>query len=436
MPKAIPGLPYTVVKGDTLFGIAKQAYGDGARWREIWRANQSTLISGDPNLIFPGEVVNIPGDLLKADPDTLSDLLPKISGKGKDDFTVIVDGVELVSFVGSMIRTMDTAADGFTNSIAWDITNEKISRALLPYRYPKAKCYLGGVQLVDGILYNVTNKFGEEGIIKDLVCFSPTIDIVDSTVRAPLQAENVTLQQRAKDLVENTGIKVKFDPQAIALDVKPFKRVKVEPTETVFEHLVKLATQRGILISSTPLGELLFTVASTNKKPVATIEEGKPPFRNAEITFDGRSRFNVYKALGRSPRKTSNNAISKDTGIPRSRFFTFQADDSEIGNIQKAADWKRNKALADALTFKIPVDSWYDPKGKLWRENTYVVVKSESMHIPDGFSFLIRAVEYLFEDNNVGAVLDLVPPQAFNAGEIIEPWGVSEESFLDKVIGL
>lgn len=49
---------YTIQSGDTLWGIAQRFLGNGSRWPEIYRA--STLRSGDPNLIFPGEVVNIP----------------------------------------------------------------------------------------------------------------------------------------------------------------------------------------------------------------------------------------------------------------------------------------------------------------------------------------------------------------------------------------
>jgi LysM repeat protein len=49
---------YTIVHGDTLWGIAQKFLGNGSRWPEIYRA--SHLRSGDPNLIFPGEVVNVP----------------------------------------------------------------------------------------------------------------------------------------------------------------------------------------------------------------------------------------------------------------------------------------------------------------------------------------------------------------------------------------
>jgi len=50
---------YTVKSGDTLWGIAKKKCGDGALWPQIY--NASTLRSGNPDLIYPGEVVTIPG---------------------------------------------------------------------------------------------------------------------------------------------------------------------------------------------------------------------------------------------------------------------------------------------------------------------------------------------------------------------------------------
>lgn len=63
---------YTVVGGDTLWGIAQQFYGDGRQWRLIYDANQAEIESvattngrwnpNDPgHWIFPGETFDIPG---------------------------------------------------------------------------------------------------------------------------------------------------------------------------------------------------------------------------------------------------------------------------------------------------------------------------------------------------------------------------------------
>ena len=55
----IPGSDYTVEPGDTLSGIALQAYGNGNDWQIIYHAN-TQVIGPDPNLLRPGEVLFIP----------------------------------------------------------------------------------------------------------------------------------------------------------------------------------------------------------------------------------------------------------------------------------------------------------------------------------------------------------------------------------------
>lgn len=49
---------YVVKKGDTLWAIASDAYGDGNRYPEIFEANKPML--KDPDQIFPGQVLRIP----------------------------------------------------------------------------------------------------------------------------------------------------------------------------------------------------------------------------------------------------------------------------------------------------------------------------------------------------------------------------------------
>ncbi|MGJ0510175.1 MAG: LysM peptidoglycan-binding domain-containing protein [Methylocystis sp.] len=47
---------YTVVAGDTLGGIARKAYHDAGRWRDIVAANPHL----DPSRLRPGETINLP----------------------------------------------------------------------------------------------------------------------------------------------------------------------------------------------------------------------------------------------------------------------------------------------------------------------------------------------------------------------------------------
>lgn len=50
---------YTVKKGDSLWKISKQMYGNGANWNQIYSANKN-VVGKNPNLIYPGQKLVIP----------------------------------------------------------------------------------------------------------------------------------------------------------------------------------------------------------------------------------------------------------------------------------------------------------------------------------------------------------------------------------------
>ena len=50
---------HTVVKGDSLWKIAEKHLGNGARYPEIFEANKPML--SDPDKIYPGQMLRIPG---------------------------------------------------------------------------------------------------------------------------------------------------------------------------------------------------------------------------------------------------------------------------------------------------------------------------------------------------------------------------------------
>jgi nucleoid-associated protein YgaU len=53
------GRTYVVVKGDSLSKIAKREYGDASKWTVIYDANRNLI--KDPDLIYPGQELKIPG---------------------------------------------------------------------------------------------------------------------------------------------------------------------------------------------------------------------------------------------------------------------------------------------------------------------------------------------------------------------------------------
>jgi prophage tail gpP-like protein len=417
MSTPIPGKNYTVVSGDSLSAISAKAYGSFDHWPTIHRANIRTLKDDDPNLIFPGEVIFIP---VLADFRTV----PNLSNKGPNDFTLTINGREVTTNSARIIRTMDTAADAWAAPIPWNPGEDpELDAVTKPYTYADSVAYIGGVPLVSGPLYGVTVSLSPEGKAKNLSGNSYTADAIDSTMRPPYEKADVRLEDLAAELVAPLGIKAIFKESSGG----KFDRVTAEPTETIFEFLAKLAGQRGLLISSDREGNMVFLKANTSGSPVGTIEEGPDTFGaqgaiQYEAVFDGRKRFSSYKALSQNPAGNKQEALARDNSVNRPRFKTFMADDLIEGELQNAADWQRSKQLADALTIPFPVSSWYNDSGDLWRENTLVTVVSETIFVPNGFDFLIREVEYIYETSGVSAVLKLVPPQVYTGEELVLGW--------------
>lgn len=421
MPKAVAGKPYTIVSGDNLTRIAKQAYGEPSKWTLIWDTNKATLRSGNPDLIFPGEVIQLP---LNPEVAKIQKALglpdDTLTGKEPDDFTLILDGNEILVESGRVVRTMDTITDGWTARIAWDPDNTTLAKVLRPYSYGGAEVYLGSQLAQRGLVYTLKSTLDAEGQSVSLEGFSRAADAIDSSVQPPYERKKITLEQRARELIEPLGLSVTFEVD----EDEQFNKVTAAPSDTIFSHLASLATQRHVLMSSDVEGNVVF-YQSRVTKPVGVILEDLPPYQTLEATFDGRKRFNAYRIIGPSRKRRAGNAIeaiARDDNVPRSRSKTERVTEATAGDIQSIADWRRSKQAADALTIAFPVDSWYSPKGELWRENTIVTVVSKTIFAPDGFDFLVRSVEYIFEAGGTTAVLNLVPPEVYTGKPIKEPW--------------
>ncbi len=413
MSKPTPGTQYIVVAGDTWESIAAQAYGDAEKWTLVINANQSSAVSTEPVV---GQVINIPiiaeNELLRTSATAL-----QLANKEPDELTILIGGLPMVVEKAHIFTQLDAGVDGFTCDIAWiPGENPELDAVTLPYSYAPVSVHIGSTLIIKGFLYSPVPRLVKRSI-KTLEGWGPTADIVDSNLKPPYEQSGKTLGQLASDAVKPFGLNVIFD---VGED-EFFDRVTAGPSERVFSYLAKLASQRGVLMTSTPAGDVLFTRAATDNN-VGTLQEGEPPVLSWEARFDGRQRFNVYKANSQTPGESARTAKAIDESIPKTRFRTFAVNETTDGNIQQAADWKRSKAVADALGFQLPVSTWLAPNGVVWTKNTLVTVVSPTLHVPDGFTFLIRKVDFNLGGAGQTAVLHLTPPQAYTGEEIKEPW--------------
>ena len=415
---------YIVQESDTLEIISIKAYGTSDYTSNLRSSNTKLSTrrldgTGLPELI-PGETLFIPTvQNRKGVTDVRSDR--PIGSKEKTDFTLLVDDREIPLVSARLTRTMDTGADGFTGSLPWNPgLDKRLDELLLPFTYPRVKIFLGNELQLTGILYTVNPVLDRNGRIKNIAGASLTAEMIDNNIRPPYERNNMTLKQISDSVLKQIGIKSVFE-------VDPggrFDRVTAQPQDKIFTHLSGLASQRGILLSNTVKGEALYYRAGTGEN-VGTLQEGEPLALSWSGNYNGRERFSTYKAIGQSPGADAQTAIAIDENVPLSRLFTFTADDTTPGDIQKAANWKRSKTLADLLAQSIPISSWYAPNGKLWTPGDVITIISDTLSLPfPGINMIIRSVEFIFQSSGIQAIINVVPPEVYTGEALVDPWRI------------
>ena len=211
----------------------------------------------------------------------------------------------------------------------------------------------------------------------------------------------------------------------------------------IVNFLQDLARQRAVLTSSDKDGNLIFLKANTDQNSVGSIIEGEdgvvPISDTFSARFDDTQVFQTYIAVNDSPFAfllKEPQGISKDTRIKIPSFKTIVTSSLIEGAGQKAVDFARNQTVAQALSMPFEVNTWNAPNGELWAENTLVSVISPTLFVPNGFTFLIRAVQYNLDGKGETSILSLVPPTLYTGDPIVEPWGESEVSLLGALAAL
>jgi prophage tail gpP-like protein len=402
MPKPTPGKQYTVQTGDTVERIAAIAYGDASKAANITRSNQAKLITPGITILIP----LISAALIFAPPSDATGL------------SLYIDGSETPTENLRIFKSLDALADVWTATIAWQYGDDPdLDKKVRPYSYAPATVYVNQKLAISGKLYKT-----HPGIVArsemSLEGWSSAADIIDSTLKPPYEANKITLRQRVEDIAAVFSIKVESD---LEVDGQ-FDRVTAGATESAGGHLLSLASQRGALINSDPDGTLRIFKVNPDSEPVGTIEEGEAGFSGFDAEFDGRARWNSYKFLSQTPGDSSANAVAIDEAVPITRFKTFKGNDTTKGETQKAADWRKTKALADALTIPIRARGFVAPNGEEWEPGQMVTLISPTLFMPKGFEMLIRATDMIQATTGDVTILHLVPPAVYTGEEIAEPW--------------
>lgn len=346
---------------------------------------------------------------------------------------IILEKRELPIVSGSILRTMDTGADEWNCIVPWVPGEDKeLDEIYKPRSLAAAKIYIGDELLITGYKY-ITEPALENSSQIGLGGFSKTMQMIMSNPKESKSFINESLFSITEDLAKPFSLKPNFDETTVTNEVYELftDQITIDSQSKVFDFLANLAKQKGILLSSDPHGNPYYLKATPIQEPVALIIEGDgatiPVTNDFKARFDDTEIFQTYQVVSNLSEAMAfywglKSVVSKDMRVKVPSFKTVVYDSMNLGAGKRELDFARNKSTAQSMSIPFQVNSWYTPRGDLWREGTTVTVKSPSIFVPDGFTFLIRAVQYNYEANGETAVLSLVPPSLYTNDNIDEPW--------------
>lgn len=323
----------------------------------------------------------------------------------------------------AITRSLDSHATiGF--SAPFEPDRREFRDTFRPFSFRRIEALVGGEPLFVGTMVSVSpttepdadkvsvSGYALPGVLED--CCPPASEL-------PLEFNDVRLADVARRLCSPFGLNVAFD----ADPGPPFKRVAVDPDAKVQDVLADLARQRGIVLSSTDDGSLLFWKSTRPGRPVARLVDTLQPVTKVTPRFSPQSYFSELtgfassKAGSRGAKYTAKNERLAGTVRPRS----FVANDVDPADIQGATKAKLGRMFGNMVSFQIELATWRDPSGSLWSPNTTLTLRAPGAMVYRETEFVVRSVLLRDDTGSQTAELDLVLPGAFSA-EIPEalPW--------------
>lgn len=247
-------------------------------------------------------------------------------------------------------------------------------------------------------------------------------DLVDcAAIHKSGQWINQGMLAIASDLARPFGISVRSETDL----GKPFPRWNIEPGETAFENIDRMARHRGVLVMSDGAGGILLTRAGKQRAPTQLVLGENVLSGAANHSY--RDRFSEYIVYGQRPHDDDSEAEQltevearvKDAHVKRYRpSIEIVEDIADTDTLRQRATWRRNVMAGRGTRATIIVQGWTH-EGGLWAPNFRVTVSDERLRL-DQQELLIVQVRYLLNAEGTRSELTLTIPEALTPEELPE----------------
>jgi len=234
----------------------------------------------------------------------------------------------------------------------------------------------------------------------------------------PLQSDNLSLKQIAQKIIAPFGLKMVIDSSVSSLMNSSFKKSTAKENQNIKSYLSELASQKNIVLSHTPNGELWFTKAKTKQKPILDFDTSKGAIPGTEFTlqFDGQamhSHITVQKQASTDGGNAGEYTIRNPyviNSVYRPKVISQNSGDDN--DSQKAAKTALAAELKN-LKLTIKTDRWI-VDGKIIKPNNLITVINPEIYAFKKQTWFIESIDFVGDNTQTTATLNCVIPEVYN----------------------
>jgi len=344
-----------------------------------------------------------------------------------DEVALYIDGKVFKYFDDINISmSFDSIADTFSLSVPFDSTNTAFKKLMRPFSYKEIAIYIGGEKQLQGNIITIKTITTPEGRKLNIDGYSKTGILNDCCPSSETKCTDINgldLSQIAQLLCDPYGIDIIFEAE-VGAKFSRSDKIQIDPSKKIVETLTVLAKMRGLVISNTTDGDLLFHKAESIVDDYVTIDSGKPPCIKSDATYNGQNRYSNITIVKKG--KSSGKITIADDELKKQGVFRSiiqQADNSEKGNLKNNALAKIGRTIAESVSISADFFGWRRTDGEIWIPGQQIFFKSPDDFIYDYTMLLVKNVTLNKKSESLTSSLTLCLPECYSGKLRTEyPW--------------
>lgn len=317
----------------------------------------------------------------------------------------------------SLLMNYDAVASVFSFNLYFDPNNFEHKLLFQPGHYHILDVSHGGELLMRGYILGNTFGLQSEKQLSNVNGYSLAGVLEDCQIPPdlyPLQSDEKTLKEIADRLVSKFPFAVEVDTSVSDKLNQVYDVTTASESGSIKDYLSSLASQKNVILTHTPTGNLLFTKAKTKQKPILHFTQGMP-MTTMSLSFKGQgmhSHITVQKQAdidgGNVGENTVRNPFVPYVYRPKVKIQNSgdDIDTSEAAKNELAAEYKN-------IILTITTDMW-EIDGKVIKPNNIISVVAPELYLYKKSNWFIQSVKLDGDESSTTATLTCVLPAVYD----------------------